>query len=61
MFNRSSVRREQFEELIIVTECVVLAFRPLNEERRLSRYFAVSAPPLKYNVLIDYCKNEINN
>lgn len=55
-FSRSTVKRAEFIELANVTESDVVAFRPLNEVRWLSRYFAVNAIMKNYSVLVKYCK-----
>ena len=60
MFSRSSVKKVNFEELAEVTDRDVVAFRPLNEVRWLSRHFAVTAVMRNYDVLIDYCKEQVN-
>ena len=60
MFSRSSVKQNKFEELAKVAECDSVAFRPLNEVRWLSRHFAVSALLRNYDVLVQYCTDQVN-
>jgi len=60
LFSRSTVKRAEFIELANVTESDVVAFRPLNEVRWLSRYFAVNAMMKNYSVLVEYCKEQVN-
>lgn len=60
MFSRSSVKKGQFEELSKFMESDVVSFRPINEVRWLSRHFAVSAFVRNYNVLIDYCTEQVD-
>lgn len=59
MFSRSTVKKASFEELASITECDALAYRPLNEVRWLSRHFAVRAFLRNYDLLIEYCTEEI--
>lgn len=61
MFSRSSVKKGKFQDLAAVMECDVLSFRPLNEVRWLSRHFAVIPFIRNYDVLIEYCKGELEN
>ena len=61
MFSRSSLKKGHFEELADVTEVEAVAFRSLNEVRWLSRHFAVTAFMRNYNVLIDYCTEQMND
>ena len=60
MFSRSSVKQNKFEELAKVAECDSVAFRPLNEVRWLSRHLAVSALMRNYDVLVQYCTDQVN-
>jgi len=60
MFSRSSVKNEKFRELVNVSESDVVAFRPLHDVRWLSRHFAVAAFVRNYNVLIEYCTEQVN-
>ena len=61
MFHRSSVRKEQFQEIADITDCDALAFRPLNEVRWLSRHFAVKALIRNYDALIEYCTEKVEH
>ena len=60
MFSRSSVKNEKFSELANVSEIDVVAFRPLHDVRWLSRHLAVAAFVQNYNVLIEYCTEQVN-
>ena len=61
MFSRSSVKNEKFRELANVSENDVVAFRPLHHVRWLSRHFVVAAFVRNYNVLIEYCTEQVNS
>lgn len=61
MFSRSSVKKAKFTELADVLEVESLSFRPLNEVRWLSRYYAVRALLKNYSVLTEYCRKEAAN
>lgn len=60
LFSKSTVKRHELAELAKVTESDVIAFRPLNEVRWLSRYFAVNAIMRNYNVLEEYCQQQVS-
>ena len=60
MFSRSSVKNEKFRKLANVLESDVVAFRPLHDARWLSRHLAVAAFVRNYNVLIEYCTEQVN-
>ncbi|KAL0161425.1 hypothetical protein M9458_045150, partial [Cirrhinus mrigala] len=57
-FSRSTVKRGKLEDLAKILDEDTLSFRPLNEERWLSRYQAVNAVLRNYTVLEEYCKRE---
>ncbi|XP_015272828.1 PREDICTED: uncharacterized protein LOC107115600 [Gekko japonicus] len=59
VFSRSSVRKAKLEEITNATNRDVVSFRPLNEIRWLSRHFAVSALVKNYDILIEYCKEQV--
>ena len=61
MFSRLSLKKDNFAELADVTDVAAVAFRPLNEVRWLSRHFAVTAFMRNYNILIDYCTEQVND
>lgn len=54
------LKKGKLEEFPNVTPYDVLAFRPLNEVRKLSRHFAVTALKCNYEVLIQYCRERGN-
>ena len=60
MFSRSFIKKGTLEEFPNVTPYDVLAFRPLNEVRGLSRHFAVTVLMSNYEVLIQYCRERGN-
>uniref|UniRef100_A0A8C5P6F9 Uncharacterized protein n=1 Tax=Leptobrachium leishanense TaxID=445787 RepID=A0A8C5P6F9_9ANUR len=60
LFSKSTVKRQELAELAKVTESDVIAFRPLNEVRWLSRYFAVNAIMRNYTVLEEYCGQQVS-
>ena len=60
MFSRSSVKNKKFRELANVSESDIVAFRPLHDVRWLSRHLAVAAFVRNYNVLIEYCTEQVN-
>ena len=55
------MKKGKFQDLAAVMECDVLSFRPLNEVRWLSRHFAVIPFIRNYDVLIEYCRGEVEN
>ena len=59
MFSRSSVKTEKFQELANAAESDSVACRPLDEVRWLSRHLAVVAFVRNYNVLFDYCTEQV--
>ncbi|XP_023234126.1 uncharacterized protein LOC111633746 [Centruroides sculpturatus] len=60
MFSRSPVKKQKLEELAHISEHDVVSFKPLNEVRWLSRQFAVNALMRNYDVLIEYCEEQVN-
>ena len=56
-FSRSSIKRKKLQPYDII-EYNVIAFKPLNEVRWLSRHFAVSALIRNYDILIEYYKEQ---
>ncbi|XP_078483234.1 E3 SUMO-protein ligase KIAA1586-like [Ciona intestinalis] len=60
VFCRSSTKKAQFREMANVTEHKAVSFKPLNEVRWLSRYFAVKALMQNYEALIFYFENEVS-
>jgi hypothetical protein len=60
IFCRSSVKKDKFEALAKAAEAEVIAFRPLNEVRWLSRHFAVNALVLNYDILVEYCRKQVD-
>ncbi|XP_060111233.1 uncharacterized protein LOC132583632 [Heteronotia binoei] len=59
LFIRSSTQTAKLEEIASAAERDVVSYRPLNEVRWLSRYFAVSALIKNYDILIEYCKEQV--
>jgi hypothetical protein len=59
-FSRSSVKKAEFEELCNVADHDAISFRPLNEVRWMSRYFAVKALSRNYMMLIDYFTKQVD-
>lgn len=59
LFSKSTVNRQDLAELAKVTKSDVIAFRPLNEVRWLSRYFAVNAMMRNYTALEEYCQQQV--
>ena len=60
MFSRSSLKNEKLRELANVSGSDVVAFRPLYDVRWLSRHFAVAALVRSYNILFEYCTEQVN-
>ncbi|CAM5083260.1 unnamed protein product, partial [Eretmochelys imbricata] len=58
VFCRSSRRKCKFQEIVDASECESVAFRALNEERWLSRHFALRAIIRNYNPLLEYFEQD---
>lgn len=59
VFSRSSLKKSKFEELCQAAEHDSIVFRPLNEVRWLSRHFAIRAVMRNYDLLIEYCRKQV--
>nr|XP_033818665.1 E3 SUMO-protein ligase KIAA1586-like [Geotrypetes seraphini] len=59
IFSRSSVRKAKLEDIANAADSDVISFKAIHDVRWLSRHFAVSAVVRNYDILLEYCQEQV--